>query len=191
MVRVLVTAQIQDAISKYNVKQGLSTDDPGYIPENLPSVEHLQLARLAVTLKLPLHELLSTTQLYLPPVDKPKPVPSKTTNLCSQQDPKYQAHMADLRRKLEEKEYNKMIANIKPAPKDSLFSDEDYSTDDAKMVKNQISAIINILFSMVSVFVAIFVWMKNSPDYLVFPTKLMGLMRSEFYGVFFSQLLLG
>jgi len=35
------------------------------------------------------------------------------------------------------------------------------------MTKNQISAIINILFSMVSVFVAIFVWLKNSPDYLV------------------------
>jgi hypothetical protein len=78
--------------------------------------------------------------------------------------------MAELRRKLEEQEYNKMIANVKPAANNSLFSDEDYkSPDEAKMVKNQISAIINILFSMVSVFVAIFIWMKNSPDYLVSP----------------------
>jgi Endoplasmic reticulum-based factor for assembly of V-ATPase len=77
--------------------------------------------------------------------------------------------MAELRRKLEEQEYNKMIANVKPAANNSLFSDEDYSTDEAKMVKNQISAIINILFSMVSVFLAIFIWMKNSPDYLVPP----------------------
>jgi hypothetical protein len=82
--------------------------------------------------------------------------------------------MADLRRKLEEQEYAKMIANVKPAPKISLFSDEDVSPDDTKMVKNQISAIINILFSMVSVFVAIFIWMKNSPDYLVFPGKTFG-----------------
>ena len=36
------------------------------------------------------------------------------------------------------------------------------------MIKNQISAIINILLSMISVFVAIFIWMKNSPDHLVF-----------------------
>jgi hypothetical protein len=35
------------------------------------------------------------------------------------------------------------------------------------MVKNQVSAIINVLFSMASVFVAIFIWMKASPDYLV------------------------
>jgi len=75
--------------------------------------------------------------------------------------------MAELRRRLEEKEYNDMIANVKPAPKPSLFSEEDYSSDDAKMVKNQISAIINIMFSMVSVFVAIFMWMKTSPDYSV------------------------
>jgi len=75
--------------------------------------------------------------------------------------------MAELRRRLEEKEYNDMIANVKPAPKMSLFSKEDYSSDDAKMVKNQISAIINIMFSMLSVFVAIFIWMKTSPDYLV------------------------
>jgi len=75
--------------------------------------------------------------------------------------------MAELRRRLEEKEYNDMIANVKPAPKASLFSSDDYSSDDAKMAKNQISAVINILFSMVSVFVAIFIWMKTSPDYLV------------------------
>jgi Endoplasmic reticulum-based factor for assembly of V-ATPase len=65
-----------------------------------------------------------------------------------------------------------MIANIKRAAKHSLFSDEDYSSDDAKITKNLISAIINILFSMVSVFVAIFIWMKNSPDHLVYRQKL-------------------
>jgi hypothetical protein len=80
MVQFLVTSQIQDAISEYNAKQGLSTDDAGYITQDLPSVEHLQLAHVAVTLKLPLHQLLGTTQLYLPPIEKPKPVSSKSTN---------------------------------------------------------------------------------------------------------------
>ena len=75
--------------------------------------------------------------------------------------------MAELRRRLEEKEYNAMIANVKPKAKSSLFSDEEYSSADAKMMKNQLSAVINILLSMISVFVAIFIWMKNSPDYLV------------------------
>jgi len=75
--------------------------------------------------------------------------------------------MADLRRRLEEKEYHAMVANVKPEPKSSLFSVEDYSSADAKMMKNQLSAVINILLSMISVFVAIFIWMKNSPDYLV------------------------
>ena len=75
--------------------------------------------------------------------------------------------MADLRRRLEEKEYNAMVANVKAVPKSSLFSVEEYSSADAKMMKNQLSAVINILLSMISVFVAIFIWMKNSPDYLV------------------------
>jgi Endoplasmic reticulum-based factor for assembly of V-ATPase len=75
--------------------------------------------------------------------------------------------MEQLRRRLEEKEYNAMIANVKPAAQTSLFSDEDFSSDDSKMIKNQLSAVINILLSMVSVFVAIFIWMRNSPDFLV------------------------
>jgi hypothetical protein len=75
--------------------------------------------------------------------------------------------MEDLRRRLEQQEYNTLVRNVRPTPKSSLFSDEDYTPQDAKMVKNQLSAVINILLSMVSVFVAIFIWMKNSPDYLV------------------------
>jgi hypothetical protein len=76
--------------------------------------------------------------------------------------------MDNLRKRLEQQEYNAMVANIKPKKRISLLSDEDYTSTDAKMTKNQVSAIINILFSMISVFVAIFIWMKNSPDYLVF-----------------------
>jgi hypothetical protein len=77
--------------------------------------------------------------------------------------------MEALRRRLEQQEYDAMIASVKSQLKvQPIFSaDEDYSSVDVKMTKNQISAIINILFSMVSVFVAIFVWLKNSPDYLV------------------------
>lgn len=75
--------------------------------------------------------------------------------------------MDQLRRCLEEKEYNAMVANVRPAAQTSLFSGEDYSSADVKMVKNQLSAVINILLSMISVFAAIFIWMKNSPDYLV------------------------
>lgn len=76
--------------------------------------------------------------------------------------------MEALRRNLEEQEYNTLVRNVRATPKASLFSDDDYSPRDAKMVKNQLSAIINILLSMISVFVAIFIWMKNSPDYLVY-----------------------
>lgn len=93
--------------------------------------------------------------------------------------------MEQLRRRLEQKEYNAMVANVKPAAQTSLFSDEDYSSADAKMIKNQLSAVINILLSMVSVFAAIFVWMKNSPDYLVLHCWSQ-LMSSECYGVYFS-----
>jgi len=75
--------------------------------------------------------------------------------------------MAALRKRLQEREYNSMVSSVRPAPKSSLFSDDDYTSYDAKVSKNQLSAIINVLFSMISVFVAIFVWMKNSPDHLV------------------------
>jgi hypothetical protein len=82
--------------------------------------------------------------------------------------------MEDLRRRLEQQEYNTLVCNVQPTPKMSLFSDEDYTPQDVKMIKNQLSAVINILLSMVSVFVAIFIWMKNSPDYLVSTCILLG-----------------
>ena len=72
-----------------------------------------------------------------------------------------------LRKRMEQREYESLIQSVKPPKKESLFSDEDISISDSKMIKNQISAIVNILLSMVSVFVAIFIWMRNSPDYLV------------------------
>jgi hypothetical protein len=78
-----------------------------------------------------------------------------------------------LRKRLEQQQYDTLIRNIKPPSNTtSLFStdeEEGYSPTDAKMAKNQVSAIVNVLLSMVSVFVAIFIWMKNSPDYLVLP----------------------
>jgi Endoplasmic reticulum-based factor for assembly of V-ATPase len=96
--------------------------------------------------------------------------------------------MDALRKRLEEQQYNAMIANIKPKEKISPFSDEDYTSADAKMTKNQISAVINILFSMISVFVAIFIWMRHSPDYLVYHS-FNDLMCREFCGVCFLLLL--
>ena len=79
-----------------------------------------------------------------------------------------------LRKRLEQHQYNTMIQGIIPPKSSALFApdDEEYSAADAKRTKNQLSAVINILLSMVSVFVAIFVWMRNSPDYLVTPPKL-------------------
>lgn len=76
--------------------------------------------------------------------------------------------MATLRKRLEQQEYDQMISNVKPRTKTPLFSDNDYSAGDAKIMRNQLSAIVNILFSMASVFVAMFIWMKNSPDHLVY-----------------------
>ena len=48
---------------------------------------------------------------------------------------------------------------------------------------------VNILLSMVSVFVAIFIWMRNSPDYLV-RLVLFQLINSECSGVYSLRLLL-
>jgi len=80
--------------------------------------------------------------------------------------------MEFLRKRLEQHQYNTMIQGIIPPKSSALFApdDEEYSAADAKRTKNQLSAVINILLSMVSVFVAIFVWMRNSPDYLVTQT---------------------
>ena len=91
--------------------------------------------------------------------------------------------MESLRKRLEQQEYDSLVRNIKPTNRTPLFSDEGVTTQDSKMVKNQLSAIINIFFSMVSVFVAIFVWMRNSPDYLVTIFN-EGLIHSESYGVY-------
>jgi len=75
--------------------------------------------------------------------------------------------MAALRKRLEEQEYNSMVSTVRPTPKSPLFSDEEFTSHDEKVSKNQLSAIVNVLFSMISVFVAIFIWMRNSPDHLV------------------------
>src|SRR5262245_46116176 len=87
-----------------------------------------------------------------------------------------------LRRRLEQQEYNALVQNIKPARKISLISGEDSSRSDSRLIRNQISAIINILLSMVSVFVAIFTWMKSSPDHVVRP-RISRLTSREFCGV--------
>jgi len=74
MVRFVATRQIQDAIRDYNTRRELSEDKDGYILLDSGSIEHLQLAHIASTLKLPLSQLLKGAQIYIPPIEKPKPV---------------------------------------------------------------------------------------------------------------------
>ena len=101
--------------------------------------------------------------------------------------------MEFLRNRLEKQQYEMMVRNIKPRNNTiSLFSaEEGESVNEVKVIKihtyanvkviisilsqytnpkktkNQISAILNIMLSMISVFLAIFIWMKNEKDYLV------------------------
>lgn len=161
MVRFILSSEIRERVREYNE---LKVRENLFIDAEAPSIEHLQLVEIAIALqtaakptmksRYSLANMLKYTTLYI----EPKPIPKP--------NPEYQARITSLRRRLEEQEYNAMVSSVKPSPKISLFSDEDFTSMDAKMTKNQLSAIINILLSMVSVFVAIFVWMKNSPEYL-------------------------
>lgn len=74
MVLLVATGQIQDAIRDYNTTRELSEDRDGYINPDSGWIEHLQITHIASTLKLPLSQLLKGAEIYIPPIEKPKPV---------------------------------------------------------------------------------------------------------------------
>lgn len=87
MVKFVVSPEIRQLISEYNTVRNLSEDKDGGLRPDSPSIEHLQLVTLASTVraaahptKAPqysLHNILKTTQLYIEPIEKPKPVSSQ------------------------------------------------------------------------------------------------------------------
>jgi len=86
MVKFVISPEIQALISEYNALKNLSEDDDGYITSSSPSIEHLQLVHIASMLQTAnptdgsqssLRTILKSTQLYIEPIEKPKPVGSR------------------------------------------------------------------------------------------------------------------
>ncbi|KAA8916520.1 hypothetical protein TRICI_001383 [Trichomonascus ciferrii] len=159
MVYLKRTQKIQQAINRYNelsqsnseVKEA-SRDMKLDKDEN--KVSHKTLLAIYKTLKNHdmtdenLLSLMRGTEVYIPP--KPQP-PSKSKE--------YLEYMEKLRIDLQEREYQELLHN-KP---DSIKNDEYISfSQEAKIVKEQLSAILNILLSTVSVGWAFWYWSASS-----------------------------
>ena len=84
MVKFVVSQDIQAILKEYNKTRNLSEGVDGYIDADSVSIEHIQLVHIASTLqskadsanksKYSLSNILKTTSLYIPPIEKPKPV---------------------------------------------------------------------------------------------------------------------
>ncbi|KAK9367245.1 endoplasmic reticulum-based factor for assembly of V-ATPase-domain-containing protein [Lipomyces kononenkoae] len=144
MVKLTKTALISEAISLFN--EQLSRENSTVRPMSTESsyVTHNSVGKLALALnseKYSFSKLLTGTQIYIPPK------PEKKT------DPEYEARMKRLRARLQEQEYQEMIASAVPELSSSFLE-----PFEKKEFKQQISVIINVMFSVVSVGFAVWTW---------------------------------
>lgn len=158
MVYLKSTQKIQQAIEKYNelVQDGPKTKE---VPTDVEcddgeKVSHKTLLTIYKALKRhdmieeDLLSLVKGVEVYVPP--KPKTPPKSK---------EYLEYMEKLRVELQEREYQELLHN-KP---DSIKNEEYISfAQEAKIVKEQLSAILNILLSTVSVGWAFWYWSASS-----------------------------
>jgi hypothetical protein len=85
MVKFVVSPEIQQLVSEYNTSKKLAETDEGYVPPESPSIEHIQLVHISSILQAhepskksqnSLNNILKTTNLFIQPIEKPKPVPT-------------------------------------------------------------------------------------------------------------------
>ncbi|KAK9488390.1 endoplasmic reticulum-based factor for assembly of V-ATPase-domain-containing protein [Lipomyces starkeyi] len=148
MVKLTKTELISEAIAVFNEK--ISPEDSNVKPLSTESsfVTHNLLGKLALALnsdEYTFTKLLTGTQIYIPSK------PEKKT------DPEYDARMNRLRARLQEQEYQEMIASAVPQLSSSFLE-----PFEKKEIKQQISVIINIMFSVVSVAFAMWTWGGSS-----------------------------
>ncbi|KAK9450221.1 endoplasmic reticulum-based factor for assembly of V-ATPase-domain-containing protein [Limtongia smithiae] len=141
------TALIAEAIQAYNEKvlaDAGAADKP--LATDTAFLSHRALGRIAVALgvvdkRYTFANLLVGTEVYIPP----KP--------AKKADPEYDARMKMLRARLEEQEYQSMIVDSIPEGTTGFME-----TFDTKELKQQLSVIVNVLFSVVSVAFAVWTW---------------------------------
>lgn len=159
MVYLKSTQKIQQAIEKYNglVQEVPEAKEPLIVIEvddGGEKISHKRLLTIYKALKKysmiddDLLSLMRGTEVYVPP--KPKSTPKSK---------EYLEYMEKLRVELQEREYQELLHN-KP---DSIKNEEYVSfSQEAKIVKEQLSAILNILLSTVSVGWAFWYWSASS-----------------------------
>ncbi|KAK9468732.1 endoplasmic reticulum-based factor for assembly of V-ATPase-domain-containing protein [Lipomyces arxii] len=134
------TDRIKQKIELFNSKYNSTFPNQEYITHNL-------LTKLSIDLNVSLSSLLEGTEVYIPPKPEKK------------HDPEYDKRMNILRTRLQEQEYQSMIASALPSESYSVMEGFD-----RKELKNQISVIVNVLFSVASVGFAVWSWAAASLD---------------------------
>ncbi|KAK9478050.1 endoplasmic reticulum-based factor for assembly of V-ATPase-domain-containing protein [Lipomyces japonicus] len=142
MVNLIRTDIITQSVQVYN--NTIATERE--LIKDGPFISHNTLCQISVALSkkdegYDLINLLKGSSVYVPP----KPEKKK--------DPEYEARMNQLRVRLQEQEYQDMIASTVPELSTSFL--EPFET---KEFKQQISVIINVLFSVISVGFAAWTW---------------------------------
>ncbi|CAO3617154.1 unnamed protein product [Cunninghamella blakesleeana] len=86
------------------------------------------------------HEIMKGTSVYIEP------------KIVEPRDPEYDAYMEKLRAEQQERDYENMVSNVVATTHNIAI----FSTKDMKEAKGHIATIINILFSMIAVYVAVY-----------------------------------
>ncbi|KAK9361614.1 endoplasmic reticulum-based factor for assembly of V-ATPase-domain-containing protein [Lipomyces starkeyi] len=148
MVKLTKTELISEAIAVFNEKISPEDSNVKALSTESSFVTHNLLGKLALALnsdEYTFTKLLTGTQIYIP--SKPE----------KKADPEYDARMNRLRARLQEQEYQEMIASAVPQLSSSFLE-----PFEKKEIKQQISVIINIMFSVVSVAFAMWTWGGSS-----------------------------
>ncbi|KAK9390635.1 endoplasmic reticulum-based factor for assembly of V-ATPase-domain-containing protein [Lipomyces mesembrius] len=148
MVKLTKTELISEAIAVFNEKISPEDCNVKLLSTESSFVTHNSLGKLALVLnssEYTFSKLLTGTQIYIPSK------PEKKT------DPEYDVRMNRLRARLQEQEYQEMIASAVPKLSSSFLE-----PSEKKEIKQQISVIINIMFSVVSVAFAMWTWGGSS-----------------------------
>ncbi|KAI8384755.1 endoplasmic reticulum-based factor for assembly of V-ATPase-domain-containing protein [Radiomyces spectabilis] len=93
------------------------------------------------------HELIRGTEVYVEPKEPPP------------KNPEFEAYMEQLRAQQREKEYAKMVSSVVTSEDDKYM----YSLrpNELKEIKGHVTTILNIAFSMVAVYVAVYMAAKT------------------------------
>jgi len=113
-------------------------------------IEHDELAELSLVSGTPIYKLVKGTAIYVEPA-RPRP-----------RNAEHEARMAEIRLRLEEQEYRRMVGMSSHEVDQSLFG-AGLGREEAKELRSHLSMIANVVLSVLGVAAALWYWARAWP----------------------------